>query len=282
MDELKPRAVDQPRIRFAFSICTLVSDTCEYGEMVESFRLAGFTNADCEYLFVDNSRGNRLDAFQAYNLFLQQSSGEFIILVHQDVVLLEQGRGDLERVLDELDRIDKNWGAVGNAGVNNRSGRQVVRISQLGTKAGTLHEYTLGGPFPALVNSLDENFILVKHNANLALSHDLSGYHWYGHDIVLIAEILGWSAYVVDFNLLHKSRGSVDQTYVDAGKELRSKYSRAFRDRWQVSISSGRLYLSGSRARSFWARCLGKIRHSLGRRVTRRADKIEYAVRKFP
>ncbi len=59
---------------------------------------------------------------------------------------------------------------------------------------------------PIRVGSLDENFIVVKRQANLALSHDMSGFHLYGTDLCIIADILGRTSYVVDFHLCHKAR----------------------------------------------------------------------------
>ena len=55
--------------------------------MVESFRTAGFTAGDTEFLYVDNSDQNALDAFAAYNLFLRVAKGRYIILCHQDIIL---------------------------------------------------------------------------------------------------------------------------------------------------------------------------------------------------
>jgi hypothetical protein len=51
-----------------FSICTLVTRRGEYAETVASFVSHGFTPADCEYLYIDNSESNRFDAFRGYNL----------------------------------------------------------------------------------------------------------------------------------------------------------------------------------------------------------------------
>lgn len=99
-----------------FSICTLVTRPSEYAEMVESFVGFGFTPADCEFLYLDNSESNRFDAYRGYNLFLSEARGDFIILCHQDILLLEDGRAELEQRLEELTAHDPTWALCGNAG----------------------------------------------------------------------------------------------------------------------------------------------------------------------
>src|SRR5689334_3587146 len=112
----EPRAVhlndrEAPR----FSICTLVTNHGEYAEMVRSFRAGGFNGADCEYLYLDNSTGNTFDAFRGGNIFLREAAGDFIILCHQDLLLLEDNRTTLETRIRELDALDPRWAACGNA-----------------------------------------------------------------------------------------------------------------------------------------------------------------------
>jgi NaMN:DMB phosphoribosyltransferase len=55
---------------------------------------------------------------------------------------------------------------------------------------------------------------LIKKQANLAVSSDLRGFHFYGADICLIASILGYNAYVIDFHLYHESTGNMDKEFI--------------------------------------------------------------------
>src|SRR5690349_18849692 len=104
---VQPRQADQiKRGGVRFSICTLVTDHDEYAEMVRSFRAGGFDGPDCEYLYLDNSKGNAFDGFQGNNVFLRNAAGDFIILCHQDVVLLNDGRASLESRLAQLDALE--------------------------------------------------------------------------------------------------------------------------------------------------------------------------------
>src|SRR5690349_1603575 len=90
--------------RIRYSVCTLVTRPGEYAELVDSFRSGGFKEPECEFLYLDNSRGNSFDAYTGNNVFLHVARGEFIILCHQDVHLLDDGRPRLDALLDELSK----------------------------------------------------------------------------------------------------------------------------------------------------------------------------------
>jgi hypothetical protein len=244
--------------RVAYSFGTLATNLDEYRAMIAAFRDVGFTADDCEFLYVDNSIENRFDAFVAYNRFLQQAQGRYIVLCHQDILPLEDGRVRLDALLTELDALDQHWGICGNAGAK-ADGELVFRLTH-----GKRHQLTEGGPFPAKVISLDENFIVVRRDANLALSRDLSGFHWYGADLCLVADVLGWNAYVIDFHLFHKSTGKLSDDFFGKGQALRKKYARAFRSRWQFVPMSQPVFVSGSPLRTFVARAVHKLRRLLG------------------
>lgn len=209
----------------SFSICTLVTDRAQYSVMLKSFVDHGFTPYDCEFLYIDNTVNNSFDAFEGYNLFLLEAKGRIVILCHQDVELLEDNRTTLERRIAELELIDQNWALCGNAG-GTRSGRLAARISDPHGADRSV------GELPAQVFALDENFIAVRRSANLALSHDLKGFHHYGADLCIVADILGFSAWVIDFHLLHKSAGSTGGHFADSLPLVTKKWRRALRSRW--------------------------------------------------
>jgi hypothetical protein len=223
--------------RHAFSICTLVTRPEQYAQMLRSYRAAGF-GADCEYLCIDNSRGNVYDAFSGYNAFLVEAQGEYIVLTHQDVVLAFDDRAVLEERLRALTALDPTWGACGNSG-GIALGRNAIRISD------PHGDDVTRGPLPQQVFSLDENFIVVRRSANLCLSRDLVGYHMYGSDLCVMADVAGHHCYVVDFHLRHLSGGTLDDSFWTGVEAFGRKYSRAFRSRWiQSSVTPA--FLSGA------------------------------------
>jgi hypothetical protein len=218
-----------------YSICTLVTNKDQYDGMLSSFADHGFNESDCEFIQIDNSNTNQYDAYQGLNLFLTVARGEYIIICHQDILLIDD-RVKLDAVLEDLDRRDPAWALCGNAG-GQSMGKLAIRITDphgADQRSGTL---------PVRVRSLDENFLLVRRCANLPVSSDLSGFHLYGADICILAEIIGRSAYVVDFHLAHISPGKRDRSLAVSRRNLARKYSRAFSGRW-VRTTCELIYLS--------------------------------------
>jgi hypothetical protein len=95
------------------------------------------------------------------------------------------------------------------------------------------------------VQSLDENFILVRKDANLGASSDLDGFHLYGFDLCFMAAMRGYSAYVVDFRLQHLSPGKISQDFINSRSRIIGKYQQLFSGRFfQTTCTS--FYLSGN------------------------------------
>ena len=233
-----PERLTRDSKNLQYSICTLVTQNDEYAEMVASFQNSGF-DSDCEFLYIDNSKYNEFDAFEAYNLFLKQARGDFIVLCHQDVLLLKDDREALTARLRELETVAPDWAVASNAG-GTGFGRRLARISD------PHGQDQRRGPFPCRVTAVDENFIVVRGIAQLSLSRDLNGFHLYGADLCIIADVLGWTAWVIDFHLRHKSGGTVGDALHRSRAALVAKYRRAFRTRW-ITTPCTQFLLSGAK-----------------------------------
>lgn len=232
---MNPRKLESlNKFPIRYSICTLVTNHSEYTEMVNSFIGAGFNGDKCEFIFADNTLSNDFDAYRAINRFLREARGKYIIICHQDVLIEHDGEPVLRTCLDELDELDPHWGIVGNAGA-----KDLYQTPMVITQSG---EFIRKGKFPSKVSSLDENFLLLKAESNLAVSRDIVGFHLYGTDICLHAESLGWTCYVIDFNITHKSSGRMNQSFHDISKQLQAKYQRFFRGRY-IRTTITRFYL---------------------------------------
>lgn len=208
-----------------YTIASMINDHAQVEAMHSSFRTGGFDESDCEYMYIDNTAGEQICAYSGLNALLNESRGRYIILCHQDVRLLTDARSDLDMRLAELEEVDPAWALAGNAG-GVAVGQLAVRITDphgANQKVGTL---------PARVMSLDENFIVVRREARVGFSNNLSGFHFYGADICLNAATAGWNAYVINFHLAHLSAGKKDENFTKSQDAFRSKWSSALAPRW--------------------------------------------------
>jgi hypothetical protein len=208
-----------------FTIATLVNNRTHYDEMLASFEEAGFDRETCEYLFVDNTGPTQTCAYRGLDHMLAEARGEFVILCHQDVRLVDDGRPELDVRLGQLEQLDPTWAVAGNAG-GIAPGRLAIRITD---PHGTNRRV---GTLPAKVFSLDENFMVVKRSARLSFSRDLTGFHFYGADLCLMADVLGHSAYVIDFHLEHLSGGIKGPSFQVMEAAFCAKWARALRPRF--------------------------------------------------
>ncbi len=208
-----------------FTICTLVTRLEQYTSFVESFIAGGFTPETSRYLYISNIGSNTYEAYAGLNLMIAQATTPYIILCHQDVTLLKHGYTELLAQLAELDHLDPDWAAAGNAGGTGKAkyAAHFTNFESKVTKLGTL---------PAKVESLDENFIVLKRSANIGLSHDLSGFHLYGTDIVIQAIMRGYTSYAIDFHLHHHGEGKMDTTFYRCQAALEIKYNKLFQTRY--------------------------------------------------
>ena len=93
----QPKDITETKLsEIRYSICTFVTRHSQYNDMVKSFVSHGFSYDDCEYLYIDNSETNRCEAYAGINKFLTYARGLYIIVCHQDLLLLEDDRKKLE------------------------------------------------------------------------------------------------------------------------------------------------------------------------------------------
>lgn len=224
---------------YRYSICTLVTKPAEYRDMVASFSAKGFSFSDCEYIYIDNSSLNKQDGFSGLNSFLSEASGDYLIICHQDILLLDDDRVVLDGRLAELTSLDPYWGVCGNAGCTSR-GDRVIRISDAyGTN-------TRRGPFPSAVTSLDENFLIVRRRANLGLSPHFKGFHLYAAELCAVAAFLGRKCYVLDFHLLHKGQGDRDRSFYAIRNAITQMRSRQMRPKvLSATGAESAIFISG-------------------------------------
>lgn len=242
MNRLEPNVLTAAACEFEgtprYSIGTLVTDLEHYAAMRATFAEHGFDGSICEFLYLDNRGSDQCGAYRGLNALMNAAHGQYIILCHQDVRLIDDGLNALDRCLTELDCRDPNWALAGNAG-GLHPGELALRISDPhGTDRNS-------GQLPTRVMSLDENFIVVKRGARVGCSVNLEGFHFYGADLCLNADVAGYSAWVIDFHLQHLSGGTKSADFYAAETAFRAKWSHALRPRW-MQTTCALIRLSGN------------------------------------
>ena len=218
-----------------FTIGTLVTDIQEYAEMQASFRSCGFTD-DTELLYVDNTGVEQTDAFAGLNQLLAAARGKYVILCHQDIICKAPKSKLLECIAD-IEQLDSNWAVLGNAG-----GIHIKSYSKFFING--KNELEQINPVPAKVQTLDENFLILRKSANMGFSVDLSGFHFYGADICLQAAFRGLNCYTIPFLVMHKSFGNQDHRFEAARQRFINKYSQILKSK-AIQTTCARFVISG-------------------------------------
>jgi len=232
----KALEINNTKPKYKYSVCTLVTKASEYKGMIRSFRDKGFDDKNTEFLYISNIDSNQYDGYTGLNHMLNTAVGKYIILCHQDILLNFDDKTALDNCIYELNNKDKNWALAGNAGGDSRT-----RYRRITDPHGT----SSIGNFPQRVKSLDENFIISNSKNRVALSGNLNGFHMYGTDLCLMADILGYSAYLINFHLQHNSPGNKDASFYKSEKALINKYQNAFKLRL-IKSSCTKIFISSS------------------------------------
>ncbi|MBY6083629.1 glycosyltransferase family A protein [Ruegeria arenilitoris] len=213
----------EPAYEVEFSFCTLVTKPQQFREMVSSFRRVGFDESNSEYLYIDNTNGNSDSAYSGLNRLARFARGEYLVFCHQDVVAID-GPDALRTAISDLTERDPLWSIAANAGCNEDSCYFYLNDPNF-VSVGSVRRPS------AKVMSVDENFIVLKREAQIGFSVDLEGFHLYGTDLAAQAHVRGRTAYVVDFRVEHLSSGNVDSSFYKACIEFEDKYAKAFSNR---------------------------------------------------
>ena len=219
---------------YSFSICTLVTQWSEYEIMKSSFENNGFDD-NCEYMQIDNAKGNVADAYEAIRYFLNNAKGEFVIIVHQDVRCIDS-KNKMMHCINELHSLDKNWAICGNAGAKGYH-QDIMYINTNG-------RIDITKNLPCKVHSLDENLLIIDAKKRITLSGDIKGFHFYGTDLCIVANFLGYSSYVIPFMVKHLSHGNLKDMELHR-KPFINLYGNKLKSRY-IQTSCTKFFLSNS------------------------------------
>ena len=219
-----------PEYRFMFSICSLVARQDSYDRLLRSFANNGFTDQNSEFLAADNRTSNQFDGYGWQRRLYPECSGKYVIFCHDDIELEHDGFDELCAKLDALTELDPHWVLAGNAGgrkghLDGQSeGAEETKVIHL---RGRRKSYHVDDPFTR-VETLDENFIVMRQDRFVGCSFDLNGFHHYGPDMCLLAEFSGGRSYVMDYLLRHHGAGAKGPAFRESLARFSEKYTRYY------------------------------------------------------
>jgi hypothetical protein len=187
-------------------------------------------------------------AAAAFNSGIDAAHNDLVVFCHQDILLPAGWADAFCKRLEELDRVDANWGVVGCAG-RTRDEQLAAHIYR--------HDRELCGnvSLPAKVRTLDECIIAFRLSSGLRFDDAMPGFFRYGVDICLQAEVSGRHNYAVDAPCFHqgKNRASLPSLFFEEERYLLQKW----RDHLPIqTLSVGEMrsnnYLAYKRLRNKW------------------------------
>ena len=181
-------------------IATLTNNLPQYQAMRASMELAGYSESTCRFTLFDNSQSNQHEPFEVLRLLEHDGDEPFIVLCHQDLLFSDSSSFTvLKAQITLLNERFPDWALAGTAGISWRG----FPVMHLDDPYGSHRD---ANP-PRQVISLDENFLLLRRDRFIRPSPGLTGFHFYGTDLVLRALQQRRRAYVIQLPIRHLSAG---------------------------------------------------------------------------
>jgi hypothetical protein len=228
--------------------------TCNNRTVLNNYLLKGLKNQteNYELIVIEDSKTDFKSAAQALNHGGEKASGDYIIFVHQDVLMESKTwLSDLHKMLMTIE----NLGAAGIAGKSSESPEVVTNV-----KHGDNPHFAGKKQIvePVKVQTLDECLMIVPRKVFEARQFDettCDGWHLYGVDYCLMMDEMGLDVYVLPMSIIHKSSGDpfAPEYYRILGK-LFKKYKKSYstihttvsdwNTRYPVSLEKRRFWLT--------------------------------------
>lgn len=212
-----------------FTFVTLLASDEKYQRLISSISNKGFNPENSELLALDNRGGNIYDGYTYARRAVLEARGKYLVLTHDDLEFTEDGFAELSQVLDDLTEHDPTWAVAGNAGM--AADGEPYRNLEDPYGRNTVDAFQK-------VRSLDENFLVLRRDRLVLSSLDLTGFHYYGADLCLQAEMQGASSYVVPFMLHHHSKGFMSDHFFETQRAFGDKYGRYFPGQYHRTTAS--------------------------------------------
>ncbi|MBD0726559.1 hypothetical protein B6A10_15405 [Flavobacterium sp. L1I52] len=190
-------------------------------------------NSEYELIVVDNSMNN-YSIFEAYNLGIQKSKGEYLCFIHDDIIVNTKNWGGIiERIFSN----DSQVGLIGVAGGKIKmkmpsawwdGGKVVLKLVQhYKNKPQELWDQGFEKTDIVEVSAIDGVFMVMKNDGKIQFDESLIGFHCYDLYLSLKHHILGKKVIVTNKILIeHFSEGNLDKSWFESTSIFHKKYKK--------------------------------------------------------
>jgi hypothetical protein len=200
-----------------FSVCSLCRNSKSKSILFDN--IASFFPLKTELLLFDHSE-KQISCYEAIRLFISQSTGDFILIIHDDVRF---NALTIDKLYHQIESVLAQYPLAGIFGVAGMGNRFFTPLGHFYNARGEVnHGFSHLGP----VSSLDECFLVIRNGVGIDLDKKLHGFHFYGTELCLQARRLGFTSHVIDFPIFHPSDGSIDESFLLA----KQNYEKHLRD----------------------------------------------------
>ena len=191
----------------------------------------------CEYelIVIDNSE-NKYSIFEAYNLGIVKSKGEYLCMVHDDVLLHTIGWGG---IVNTIFKDDNEIGLIGVAGATIKTkspsawwdcpeDQRVMNIVQHFPNQ-TTEEWNCGFVYGSVIKvaAIDGVFMAMRKDNHICFDGTMNGFHNYDLNISFEYIKKGYKIVVTNEVLLeHFSLGVVNEAWVRSTYAIHKKYGK--------------------------------------------------------
>lgn len=193
--------------QYDFSIITLVHNLDDYKDFLDSLKTQ-IGKFSVEIIGIPNFYNQFTSSYKALNTAADTANGNFLIYCHDDIVVKEDWLNSIATNIESLNRQAINWGVLGSAGITLEDKSAFFLIDEEGNELWKTDSSIQHDKPYYEVKSLDEMCLITDRNKNIRFSdNDLSGFHFYGINLCLVAKSRGMNNYAINSYIHHKSDG---------------------------------------------------------------------------
>lgn len=195
------------------------------------------TSVGCDYelIIIDNSE-NKYSIFEAYNLGIEMSVGEYLCFIHDDILFHTPDWGI---IIHRIFREDQQIGLIGIAGAKiktqmpsawwdcNEKDRVTNIIQHHKDKEKKIDNYGFEKEQNVEVAVIDGVFMAMRKDNRIAFSTKLKGFHAYDLNLSFEIKKYGYTNIVTNEILLeHFSSGIINESWVKSSYNLHKLYKK--------------------------------------------------------